>query len=298
MVQRKAQPEWLKDIAATTETRAQSLAFSILQAFPFLACPHCQIRPEPDAEGLYCSSCRLRFPLNGIIPVMLPRHVSFNEGAAKQVKQSAPGFFRRHLTTGVLRVDTHAKLTACCQGPILNIGGGPKRDRSEYINLNLAAMENVDIVGDAAALPCLSNSVSGVVCNAVLEHVPDPWRVVREIDRILQPGGHVLIEVPFLQHYHPSPEDFHRFTIEGTRALCRRFEELEIGMAVGPTVTFIEMVESFLIMLFGHRNLMKGITRVALWPLRFVDPMLLKLPLAHTLASGFYFIGRKPTHSG
>ena len=126
-------------------------------------------------------------------------------------------------------------------------------------------MENVDIIGDAASLPCLSNSISGVVCNAVLEHVPDPWRVVGEIYRVLQPGGHVLIEVPFLQHYHPSPQDFYRFTIEGTRELCHPFEVSEIGMAVGPTVTFVEMVESFLIMLFGHRNLMKGMTRIILW---------------------------------
>jgi len=112
--------------------------------------------------------------------------------------------------------------------------------------------------------------------------------------RCLRPSGFVLIEVPFLQHYHPSPQDFYRFTIEGIKQLCADFSPLEVGIAVGPMVTVVEMVESFSLLLLGERNIVKGFVRLVLYPLRVLDPLLVKLPLAHSVANGFYLIGQKP----
>jgi methionine biosynthesis protein MetW len=47
-------------------------------------------------------------------------------------------------------------------------------------------------------LPFADGSIDAVTALAVLEHVFDPYHVVREVGRILRPGGQFLVEVPNL----------------------------------------------------------------------------------------------------
>ncbi|MCP3917046.1 MAG: class I SAM-dependent methyltransferase [bacterium] len=65
-------------------------------------------------------------------------------------------------------------------------------------------------------------SFDAVVCFQVLEHVPEPWRVLEECCRVLRPGGVLLLTAPFVFPYHPSPGDFYRYTLEGLRHLVTR----------------------------------------------------------------------------
>jgi SAM-dependent methyltransferase len=45
------------------------------------------------------------------------------------------------------------------------------------------------LVGDATAVPLPDESIGGVICSQVIEHVPDQDAVAREIARVLEPGG-------------------------------------------------------------------------------------------------------------
>ena len=63
--------------------------------------------------------------------------------------------------------------------------------------------------------------MDAVVIQAVLEHVLDPDQVVREIHRVLRPGGLIYAETPFLQQVHAGPYDFTRYTASGRRAVFR-----------------------------------------------------------------------------
>jgi SAM-dependent methyltransferase len=51
-------------------------------------------------------------------------------------------------------------------------------------------------LGSVSALPFESSSFDGVLCNHVLEHIPQPEAAALEISRVLRPGGLAIIGVP------------------------------------------------------------------------------------------------------
>lgn len=79
------------------------------------------------------------------------------------------------------------------------------------------------IYGDGQRLPIQSGSVDTVLLLDVLEHLPQPETCVAEIQRVLRPGGKLVLQVPFLYPLHDAPYDFHRWTIHGLRALAGRY---------------------------------------------------------------------------
>ena len=79
-----------------------------------------------------------------------------------------------------------------------------------------------DIVGDAHAMPMDDNRFDGALAISVLEHVDDPYQVVREMFRVLKPGASVLAWIPFTFGVHGFPEDVSRFTTFGMRRLFER----------------------------------------------------------------------------
>jgi SAM-dependent methyltransferase len=66
-----------------------------------------------------------------------------------------------------------------------------------------------------------------VLLSDVLEHVPAPQRLWCEVARLLAPGGHALVNVPFLYGVHEAPHDYGRYT----EFALRRFAA-EAGLAV------------------------------------------------------------------
>lgn len=80
----------------------------------------------------------------------------------------------------------------------------------------------VQVFGDGARLPIRDASVDTVLSTEVLEHVPDPERLVHEMARVVRPGGKVLMTVPFIQPLHELPSDYFRFTPSSLRVFCER----------------------------------------------------------------------------
>ncbi len=69
-----------------------------------------------------------------------------------------------------------------------------------------------DIVSPADAIAAPDGTFDAVVCMQVLEHVPDPGRVLAEFHRILAPGGSVHLTVPLVWELHELPHDYYRYT--------------------------------------------------------------------------------------
>jgi SAM-dependent methyltransferase len=60
-----------------------------------------------------------------------------------------------------------------------------------------------------------------VICEQVLEHVPDPLTAVKTLRRLCKPDGHVYVSTPFLVRLHEWPGDYWRFTPDGMALLLR-----------------------------------------------------------------------------
>src|SRR5437867_8945088 len=73
--------------------------------------------------------------------------------------------------------------------------GGAGLDLPAFINLDVAPVAGVDVVANAAHMPFATAYFDSVACLALLEHVPDPDRVVAEIFRVLRPGSEVQVVV-------------------------------------------------------------------------------------------------------
>jgi SAM-dependent methyltransferase len=62
-----------------------------------------------------------------------------------------------------------------------------------------------------------------VICEQVLEHVPDPWAAASNLRAMCAPGGHVIVSTPFLVRVHElalfAMGDYWRFTPRGLRTL-------------------------------------------------------------------------------
>jgi SAM-dependent methyltransferase len=55
----------------------------------------------------------------------------------------------------------------------------------------------VDVLGSLTDLPLDDRCIDFLVCSNVLEHIPDDRAAMREIARVLRPGGLGLVQVPF-----------------------------------------------------------------------------------------------------
>jgi SAM-dependent methyltransferase len=78
--------------------------------------------------------------------------------------------------------------------------------------------------GDITGLSFSDDSFDLVVCNHVLEHVPSDVKAMRELRRVLAPGGLALLQVPIARNLARSDEDP---SIVGSDERERRFGQFD-----------------------------------------------------------------------
>jgi SAM-dependent methyltransferase len=192
---------------------------------------------------------------------------------------------------------------------ILNLGSGERfvgeeaLDRKiikKVVNLDISHYPSVSVIGNAHSLPFKDATFSGIICQGVLEHVEHPEKVVDDIRRTLKKEGLIYAEAPFLQGYHPSPGDFHRFTQDGLAELFSGFFPVDSGISVGPSSTVSWILREYLAGIFTgfseNKHLRNAALFVSSWltfPLKYLDIFYAKKKGAHKIASGLFYLGKK-----
>ena len=75
--------------------------------------------------------------------------------------------------------------------------------------LRHGAYGRLDYVSDLAAIPVPDGSFGAVLCTEVLEHHPEPITVVKELARILEPGGKLILTAPLGSGIHQEPYHYY-----------------------------------------------------------------------------------------
>lgn len=275
-----------------------------------LICVACGGDLTTEGGRFTCDKCGHFYSTVEGAPVLIgERGEAVNQGGPDVLINKLKVFFKRFpwffkillYTFGPSFVGKSAKQAIADLGPeklILNVGSGVIVVRTDVVNVDFYPFANVQIVADATCLPFKDNSVDAVICESLLEHVPDPGRVVGEIKRVLKPGGFFYLTIPFLAPFHSSPHDYQRLSREGIRVLCQEFDEQESGVRQGPTsalvlvaVDWLATVLSFGVPIFQQAWVI--VLTILTCPVKLLDFFIYRFKTAENIAYGFYYLGRK-----
>lgn len=134
------------------------------------------------------------------------------------------------------RANLEARMRAFAQtlpdgAVVLDAGAGksPYRalfHRQHYLSTDFLSVPGKDyrppdVVADVADVPFVDGCFDAIILNQVLEHVPDPSKVISEAARLLHDGGKLFYSAPLFYEEHELPYDFFRYTREGVQLLLR-----------------------------------------------------------------------------
>lgn len=161
----------------------------------------------------------------------------------------------------------------------------------ELIAFDIYASPIVQFIGDGHAIPLADASIDGVVVEAVLSCVLEPWVVAQEIHRVLRENGIVFADSAFMQQVCEGPYDFTRFTDSGLRYLFRGFERIDSGAVAGAGTALWWSIWHFARALTRSYALGR-LTQLCFFWLRYTDAIL-DPKCSIDAANVVFFLGRK-----
>ncbi|HVT94271.1 MAG TPA: class I SAM-dependent methyltransferase [Bryobacteraceae bacterium] len=124
---------------------------------------------------------------------------------------------------------------------VLDAGAGEGQykgrfSRFRYTGVDLGVGDNawnygsLDAVSDLSALPFADASFDACINIVTLEHLKEPLAALREMGRVLKPGGKLLLIAPHEWEVHQAPHDYFRYTRHGLEHLLSQsgFDRLDI----------------------------------------------------------------------
>ena len=143
-------------------------------------------------------------------------------------------------------------------GRTLDVGCGSKPyeslyPASEYIGLEFDTPENrenkqAEYFYDGETFPFDGKKFDSLVANEVFEHVFNPDRFLQEIQRVLKPGGKLLLTMPFVWDEHEQPHDFARYSSFGIRHLLEKhgFEIVEQRKSMDDIRVIFQLINAYI----------------------------------------------------
>jgi len=289
-----------------------------------LRCPKCLFKVAKKDDFYFClnTGCGSIYPIIEGIPIFINEekslfrvesYTAINFSEAKSTKKRIrkilfkliPGISKNIKAKQNFKNYLNHLYSKSSKPKVLVIGGSTIGQGSNVLltEVNIELIESdvvfgprTQIILDAHNIPFANETFDGVVCQAVLEHVIDPYICVQEIHRVLKSNGTVYAETPFMQQVHMGAYDFNRFTHLGHRRLFRNFYEIESGAVCGPGMA-LAWAYSYFILSFTASSKAKKIlipfVHFTSFFLKYFDYYLINKPSALDAASGFYFMGEK-----
>ena len=188
---------------------------------------------------------------------------------------------------------------------VLNVGSGNTTlVDNRVVHLDIFRYEVIDVVADASHLPFPDRSFDAVFCDAVLEHVKNPFQVVDEFSRVLKEEGYVSAGVPFLFPYHDVPDHYFNFSSSGIKILFKDYQPIQTGVYLGPWYALQNIIGNYKKMLKRvYKDRQVGILerirvffiyRLLSWGMKFNHQKIaLTEEEQNVLAGAVYFKGKK-----
>jgi SAM-dependent methyltransferase len=115
---------------------------------------------------------------------------------------------------------------------LLDAGAGDCKHLRLFSHVRTVALDNkptryrrygeIDLSADLYALPLKGDVFAAVVNVEVLEHLAEPEKALKEMLRVLHPGGRLYLIVPQGWEEHNAPHDYFRYTKYGLRYLFEK----------------------------------------------------------------------------
>lgn len=139
-----------------------------------------------------------------------------------------PGYLTRR---GLL--EALARHSPALEGRLMDFGCGSKPYKilfsvNEYIGVDFQGEghshenEQIDVFYNGKTLPFPNEHFDSVFSSEVFEHIFNLEEILSEINRVLKPGGKILITCPFCICEHEVPNDFARYTSFGIQHLMNK----------------------------------------------------------------------------
>lgn len=280
-----------------------------------LACPICHTKfNKGNSNTFVCEICNLEYHTLSNSPVLIdPENPLSNirEGSPRmstfmnKIRNVIPERLWTLRSKKVLKNALKKIDPGDPQKIAVNLGTAPSRALKknlhpyleDLIKVGIPHFGKVDAYTDAHQLSILNDSIDMFISISVLEHLSNPEKAVSEIARILQPGGLVYLEVPFMRSYHMAPIDYQRYTISGLEELFKRhgIKKIDIGISSGPFTAWVLFFSDFILVLAprGFKFLVRFLLSFLLHPLKYLDRLCENASWANHHACNFYFLGEK-----
>ena len=124
--------------------------------------------------------------------------------------------------------DIKEALENFARGNFLDLGCGnkpyetiykPLTERQTGCDAIQSDKNRVEVICLATDLKFENNMFDTILCTQVMEHVYDHKTMLKEIFRVLKPGGHIVLTVPFAWELHEEPHDYFRYTPHALKEL-------------------------------------------------------------------------------
>ncbi|MEK7173082.1 MAG: methyltransferase domain-containing protein [Patescibacteria group bacterium] len=124
-------------------------------------------------------------------------------------------------------------------GQVIDLAGGGKNNyftclnlqNAQYRNTDIKEKPGVDLILDLAQpLPLSDGSFDSALLFNCLYIFANPEQVLQGINRIIKPGGFLLLITPFVFNEAPEPTDYWRLTSQGLRQVLSEagFNDIKI----------------------------------------------------------------------